>query len=111
MKKGTLGWRIFDLKKKNLIKAIGRSDYTISDKPEFCPEISKEAQKIAKEISQQFEDVQYCIWETNWLNEFSQHQSSQNMIIVEIEKDLVDSLFFRLKDKFKYNFFIELCKL
>ena len=61
LKEGTLGWRIYDLKKKNIIKSIQRGYYTISYQPKYKPDISREILKIAKVISERFEEVKYCI--------------------------------------------------
>jgi len=106
LKEGTLGWRIYDLKKKNIIKPVQRGYYKISYKSEYKPEISRNLLKLAKVISKQFKDVKYCLWDTNWINEFSQNQSGKNLIIIEIEKDFVESLFYELKDAFRFDFYL-----
>jgi len=106
LKEGTLAWRIYDLKNKNIIKPLMRGIYAISYKPKYNPVISQELYKIASRISKQFEDIKYCLWETEWLNEFSQHQSGKNMILVEVEKEFIESFFYKLKDDFKYDIFL-----
>ena len=106
LKEGTFGWRIYDLKKKNIIKPIRRGYYTISHKPGYKPELSAELLKIAKLISDRFEEVKHCIWETYWLNEFSRHQTSKSMILIEIEKDFIDSLYYELRDHFRYEIYL-----
>ena len=106
LKEGTFGWRIYDLKNKNIIKSIRRGYYTISYKPKYKPEISGEILKLAKVITERFEDVKYCIWDTDWINEFTQHQSGKKLIIIEIEKDFVESLYYELKDSFRFDFYL-----
>ena len=106
LKEGTFGWRIYDLKNKNIIKSVQRGYYTISYKPTYKPEISEELLKLAKVISERFEDVKHCIWDTDWMNEFSQHQSGKKLIIIEIEKDFVESLYYELKDNFRFDFYL-----
>lgn len=106
LKEGTLGWRIYDLKKKNIIKSIQRGYYTISYQPKYKPDISREILKIAKVISERFEEVKYCIWDTDWINEFSQHQSGKKIIIIEVEKDFIESFYYELKDSFKLDFYL-----
>ena len=106
LKEGTFGWRIYDLKNKNIIKSVRRGSYTISYKPKYKPEISGEILKLAKAISERFEDVKYCLWDTDWINEFSQHQSGKKLIIIEIEKDFVESLYYELKDNFRFDFYL-----
>ena len=106
LKEGTFGWRIYDLKNKNIIKSIQRWYYTISYKSKYKPEISGEILKLAKVISERFEDVKHCIWDTDWINEFAQHQSGKKLIIIEIEKDFVESLYYELKDNFRFDFYL-----
>jgi len=89
LKEGTFGWRIYDLKNKNIIKSIQRSYYTISYKPKYKPEISGEILKLAKVISERFEDVKHCIWDTDWINEFAQHQSGKKLIISESQNPVI----------------------
>jgi len=106
LKEGTFGWRIYDLKNKNIIKSIQRGYYTVSYKSKYKPDISGEIVKLAKVISGRFEDVKYCLWNTDWMNEFSQHQSGKKIIIIEIEKDFVESLYYELRDNFGFDFYI-----
>lgn len=106
LKEGTLGWRIYDLKNKNIIKPVRRGFYTISYKPKYNPGLSGELIKIGKLLSGRFKDVKHCIWETDSLNEFSQHQASKRMILIEIEKDFVESVYYELKDKFRFEIFL-----
>lgn len=107
LKEGTFGWRIYDLKKRNIIRPVKRGLYAISHKPGFQPEVSKELIKLSKSITDKFEGVRHCIWETEWLNEFTQHQASKRIILVEIEKDFVESLFYELKDASRNELFLE----
>jgi len=105
LKEGTFGWRIYDLKNKNIIKPIRRGLYTISYKPTYKPELSTELKKFSKHISSRFQEVKHCIWATDWLNEFTQHQATKQIILIEIEKDLLESLYYELKDHFGYEIF------
>lgn len=98
LKEGTFGWRVYDLKDKNIIRPIKRGLYVISSKPKYKPKISPELIKLAKRITDKFKDTKHCIWETKWLNEFSQHQASKRIILIEIEKDFIESLYYDLKD-------------
>ena len=106
LKDGTFRWRIYDLKGKNIIKPLKRGLFTISSKPEFKPVISSELIKISKKIIEKYNEAKYCIWENEWLNEFSKHQSSKRMLIIEVEKDLMESIYYHLKDNFKYDLYL-----
>ncbi|MCK0148322.1 hypothetical protein MWU78_21950 [Arenibacter sp. F26102] len=106
LKEGTFGWRIYDLKKKNVIKSVRTGYYTISYKPKYKPNLSGEVLKLARIISERFDDVKFCLWETDWVNEFAQHQSGKKIVIIEIEKDFVESLYYELKDSFQFDLYI-----
>ncbi|MCR9153167.1 MAG: hypothetical protein NXI09_03595 [Bacteroidetes bacterium] len=106
LKGGTFSWRIYDLQNKNIIKSIRRGQYTISGQARYKPEISPELLRLAKAISKRFEDVKYCLWDSDWVNEFSRHQSGKKIMIIEIEKDYVEALFYVLKEDFKFDIYL-----
>ena len=106
LKESTFSWRIYDLKKKDIIKTIGRGLYVISYKPKYKPVLSNNALKIARKISERFEEINYAIWEIPWLNEFSQHQTFNQMIVVEVEKEFEESFYYFLNDSLQMNFFL-----
>ncbi len=106
LKEGTFGWRIYDLKNRNIIKPLKRGLYVISYKPKYKPDISPNLLKISKQLSEKFDEVKHCVWETIWLNEFVQHQINKSTIIVEVEKGFEESLFYALKDKLHREVFL-----
>lgn len=106
LKESTFSWRIYDLKKKDIIKTIGRGLYVISYKPKYKPVLTENVLKIARKTSERFKDIKYCIWESQWLNEFTQHQTSNQMIVVEVEKEFTESLYYFLNDSLRMDFFL-----
>jgi hypothetical protein len=106
LKEGTFGWRIYDLKNRNIIRPLLRGLYTISYKPKYKPEFSDELLKLTRKLNVSFKDVKFCIWDTNWLNEFSQHQASKRIIVIEVERDFLDSFFYELKEIFKGDVYL-----
>ncbi|MBN2616596.1 MAG: hypothetical protein JXR71_12965 [Bacteroidales bacterium] len=106
LKEGTFGWRIYDLKNRNIIKPLKRGLYVISYKPRYKPDITLNIIKAAKQITERFEEIKHCIWETAWLNEFVQHQTSKSTLIIEIEKGFEESLFYGLKDSMRKEVFL-----
>ena len=66
LKESTFSWRIYDLKKKDIIKTIGRGLYVISYKPKYKPVLSDSVLKIARKINERFEEIQYAIWENQY---------------------------------------------
>jgi len=106
LKEGTFGWRIYDLKNRNIIKPLKRGLYVISYKPEYKPDISHNLLKVAKQLAEKFDEVKHCIWETVWLNEFAQHQISKATLFIEIEKGFEESLYYALKDNLRKEVFV-----
>ena len=106
LKESTFSWRIYDLKKKDIIKTIGRGVYVISYKPKYKPVLSDNVLKIVRKTNERFEEIQYAIWENQWLNEFTRHQVSNQMIVVEVEKEFTESVYYYLNDSLKMNFFL-----
>lgn len=99
LNQGTFGWRIHDLQKRNVIRTLKRGFYSLSDKPVYFPELSRNIIELAKLVTGRFAEIDHCIWETAWLNEFSLQQSGRSVIIVEIEKGFEETLFYELKDQ------------
>ncbi len=106
LKEGTFGWRIHDLKNRNIIKPLKRGLYVISQKPDYRPDCSPELLKIARQLAGKFDEIRHCIWETAWLNEFTRHQMSKSMLIIEVEKGFEESLFYHLKDAGRREVFL-----
>lgn len=106
LKEGTFGWRIYDLKNRNIIQPLKRGLYVVSSKSEYKPKISPELIKLAKQITAKFDNAKSCIWETEWLNEFVRHQTTKQMVIIEIEKDFIPSLYYDLKDSSRNELFL-----
>jgi hypothetical protein len=98
LKETTFRWRIHELKKHEIIKSLKRGVFVISNKSTYLPEVSPSLIQLAKKISKSFSEINYCIWDTSWLNEFTQHQTTSSKILVEIEKGFEESLFYELKD-------------
>ncbi|MCF6366578.1 MAG: hypothetical protein L3J35_10295 [Bacteroidales bacterium] len=101
LKEGTFGWRIYDLKKRDILKSVKKGYYAISQKQEYKACISNDIFKFSKKMAELYKDLNFCIWETSILNEFSQHQSGKNIILFEVEKDFVESVFYEFNDSFK----------
>lgn len=56
--------------------------------------------KISKFLRRQFPLINYCVWDTGLLNEFAQHLSSYHFILVDVDRDVAESVYYRLKEEF-----------
>ena len=102
----TINWRIYSLVKKGILKRIGRGKFTLGETKHFLPEITSEQKSLQKKIKKEFPFLELCIWNTSWLNEFSIHQTNQYFQVIEVEKEVTQSIFIHLKEQ-KKNVFLE----
>ena len=89
--------RVNRLKNETGLTEILKNTYTFSEKPYFNPRKENILKKIVDIFKDRFPEIDYCIWKTAWLHEFMIHQPGRQFIIFEIEKDVVESVFYLLK--------------
>jgi hypothetical protein len=100
IKKTTVNWRIYELVQRGELQRVGRGKFIIGKERKYLPEFSVNELKIKKLISNGFPYIKYCIWNTLNIKEFFQHLSALNFIVVEVEKDAFESVYFLLKENF-----------
>lgn len=98
LKKSTFGWRIYDLKKQNILRQIKQGWYSLNTKPVYVPFIGDVLEKMATIYIENYTDARFCVWDTNWINEFSVHQFNREEYLFETEKDLQESVAHTLSD-------------
>lgn len=96
---GTFTWRIYDLKKRNIIRDVKKGVYALNNQQAFEPALNDTIKSICKLVEKQFNPDFYTIGDTIWLNEFIELQATTSMVILEVEKGFMDNVFFFLKDK------------
>lgn len=100
IKRSTIDWRIYKLTQKGILHRLSRGVYTLSEGEikKYTPEIDKSLKKLFGKINQQFPFVNTCVWSTKWLNEFMLHQPVRFYTILEVDRDVMDSVFYALND-------------
>src|SRR5579859_1288393 len=91
LNENTFGWRIYDLKKKDILQEKGRGRYTFLKKPVYVPPVDGQVSRLAAIFHENFKDISYCTWNISWLNEFTVHQFTVEYHLFETEKDLLES--------------------
>lgn len=71
----------------------------------YQPEITTKLFKINKTIHANFPFITYCLWQQQWINEFSQHIAKTGVVLVEVERDSAESIYHFLKDSFASVFY------
>jgi hypothetical protein len=103
----TFRWRIFDLKKKHIIRSVSKTKFTLQYQPAFIPFIEPKLKALYKDVKKNFPHTKICVWNTKWLNEFMLHQPGRFLTIIEVEADAASSVFNYFKDTSHKNVFID----
>lgn len=88
-----LAWRINDLVKRKVIDQVKLGIYTISEKEVYQPFVSDKLASLSKIVAKEFDALEYCLWTTEWLNDFTRHQFGTFFYILEVEKDFLEEVF------------------
>jgi hypothetical protein len=104
---GTLGWRIYHLKEKKIIRSTKKGIYTLSYKPVYKAEVDNKSKELFLKLSRHFDELKACVWSTRLLNEFMLHIPGKSSIILEIENEAIDNVFYFLKDANIKNLFLQ----
>lgn len=89
------------LKKAGIINNPSRGIYTITNKPNFKPEINQALKKVYSKIHKEFPFIKICVWNTKWINDLMRHQTFKNFTIVETEKEAAEQVFNSISESIK----------
>ncbi|MFH1356634.1 MAG: DUF6577 family protein, partial [bacterium] len=99
----TIHWRIYHLKKQGVIESLGRGLYKIANHTEskitFKPNFTRTHKNLFTKIKKQFPLASFCLWPVRCLHEFMVHLPTINWTIVEVEKDIAESVYSFLREK------------
>lgn len=96
----TFRWRVHELVKNKVIESLGRGIYTLSLKRLYQGgDISERMIKAHHFVEKTFNNVSFCIWNTSWINHFSRHQTFRNFTLLEIERCVTESLFWKFVEE------------
>lgn len=102
-----LTWRIHDLVKRKVIHQIKLGLYTISNKKAYKPFVSEKLARLSKIVAKEFDQLDYCLWSTEWLNDFTRHQLGTFFYVLEVEKDFVEEVFNAYSASKQYRAFLD----
>lgn len=89
-----------------ILTRVGRGKFLLGNKTRYIPEINTKLKTLNNKIKRQFPFLDYCLWSSALLNEFMLHQPGKFYLIVEVEKEAMESVFFFMKEN-KYSVFID----
>lgn len=102
-----VNWMLVTLRKKSILAKAGTGRYYLlshdapSKKTYHYPH-SQEYMEIEKHIVTSYPLVNFQMWELIQMNDFVNHQIAKNMIIVEVESMLVDTIYDKVHEKYPY---------
>ena len=89
-----------------VLTRIGRGRFTLEPGRIFIPEIDNKLKTLNTKLKKEFPYLDICIWNTSVFNEFMIHQPGRFYILVEVEKDAKQPVFYFLKES-GYSVFID----
>jgi hypothetical protein len=104
VKRATVNWRIHRLVQQGILQRIGRGVFTLGKERSFLPVLDKRLKWIAALINKQFPLIKFCCWRMSALKELFQHMTAADLLIVEVEREAVDAVFYFLKESQKNIF-------
>lgn len=90
--KTTVNWRVYELIQKGIIQRVYRGVFTLGKMVVYSPQLDNRSNIISKTLVKHFPFIDYCIWDTRLINEFAHHQISMNYLILEVEREVLDSV-------------------
>ncbi len=88
-----------------VLNRVGRGKFRLGAVNIYIPELSSGIKTLNKKLKNQFPYLNFCIWDTSVLNEFMVHQPGKFYILVETEKNSMESVFYFLKEN-KYSVYL-----
>ena len=104
IKRTTVNWRIYKLVRQGFLKRIGRGIYALGKENCFLPILTKKQKNISFRIKKQFPLITFCCWHTSTLKEFFHHVAVYDFLLVEAEREAIDTVFHFIKETHKNTF-------
>lgn len=94
------------LKRNNILTELEKAKYKIVSKEIYKYSEKEEEKRIYKILYNEYPKINFIIWNTKSLNDFTLHYVMKNYIIVEVEKLAIDLFITLLKDKMPQKYTI-----
>lgn len=107
LKESSFAWKIHQLKKRKIIQSIKRGVYTLTIKSEYHPDITEKLKRIFLTVKRKGMTENISIWSSSWLNEFMVHQPMRYVIILEVDSDILDTVYYLLKDNIYKKIYLQ----
>lgn len=102
--KPTVNWRVYELVNRNILERIGKGKFRLGSGTTFIPDLNTKHFKVSVTIKTKFPFTNYCIWDSSFIKEFSQHIAKSNFMLVDVERNSEESVYHLLREQFKEVF-------
>lgn len=99
IKRSTVDWRIYELTNEGIIHRVSRGTYSLQEVRHYRPSITRANKLLYTSFKKAFPFAEGCLWDTKWLNEFMLHQPGWFFILLEVEKEVLEAIFYEMKDQ------------
>ncbi len=93
-------WIIHRLIQEDIIQQLKKGVYTLEKKSIFKPEVDSKLKDIYSSLKTNFPYVDFCVWESRFIVPYMQHLAKNHFIIVDVEKDAMESVYYSLRNKY-----------
>lgn len=104
LSKSSINWRLHKLKTEGQIQSPHYGTYSLKTKENFIPGLSSSVKRLYNRIRKEFPEIQLCVWESKWFDEFLPEPAENNFIVAEVEKEYVQTVYDSLTDLSKKIF-------
>jgi hypothetical protein len=102
--KPTVNWRVYELVNREILERIGKGKFRLGPGSTFIPDLNTKHFKVSATIKTKFPFTNYCIWDSSFIKEFSQHITKSNFMLVDVERDSEESVYHLVREQFKEVF-------
>jgi len=103
--RSTVNWRVYELVNQGVLERVGKGKFRLGHSKMYSPEISTRIFKLNRSIKDRFPYISFCIWRQSWINEFSQHIAKTGLVIIDVERDVAESVYNHLKEANSFIFY------
>ena len=98
----SVGWIIDEGLKSNLLFKVGSDSYSRKKETRntYSPRYSEFSKELLSKMEERLPELEYTLFETLLLNEFVNHLYAQNILVLQVEKDLCPFTFDFLNELF-----------
>lgn len=104
MLKSTVNWRVYELVNKDVLERIGKGKFRLGTGNLFTPDLNTKHFKISAAIKQKLPFINFCIWDSVFIKEFSQHISKTSFTLVDVERGSEEPVYHLLRELFNLVF-------